>query len=413
MMSKNVLIISGEPSGDLHGSSLIEGLKRLVPGIRLKGMGGERMLAAGLDGFDSTPIAVVGIIEVIEKFPLIRKAYNSLKGLLASEDFDCVILIDYPDFNLRFASEAKKRGVPVIYYISPQVWAWRSGRIKLIARLVDKMIVVFPFEEPLYRGLGVDCEYVGHPLVDRTDIAFTSKEARSVLGVPAEMTTVALLAGSRSAEVKRLLRPMVEAVGIVAARLARPLKVLIPAAPGIEDSLIQGILGESAIDNPIDGETDETNAGGNAGIDISIIRGRTYEALRAADAALTASGTATLETALIGTPMVIAYKVSLFSYLVARLMIRLDSIGLPNIVSAREVVPELIQFKATARAMAEELYSILTDTRRRTKIVEDLAKISDILGGPGASERAAEAVAKFLAASGRPGETGERMTRTG
>lgn len=372
-MAKNILIVSGEASGDLHGSFLIKALKRLEPALTVKGMGGEKMREAGLEGLDSTPLSVVGIVEVVEKFPKIRRAFKRLKALLDKERFDCVVLIDYPDFNLLFAREAKKRHVPVVYYISPQVWAWRKKRVHDIARLVDKMLVVFPFELPLYRDTGVDVEYVGHPLAEVAVCDMTKDEARRSLGVDPESTCVAILPGSRSSEVRRHLGAMARAAGFLEKRLGRKIEVVLPAADSIEDGLLNELL-KGTGEKP------------------RIIRGRIYESLRAADAAVVASGTATLQTALIGTPMVIVYRVSALSYLIGRLLISVDNIGLPNIVAGKKVVPELIQYELTPKNIAEELFSILSDRERRDKMIEGLGAIRHALGGHGAADKSAAAI---------------------
>ncbi len=372
-MARNILIVSGEASGDLHGSSLIKALKRLEPALTVKGMGGEKMREAGLEGLDSTPLSVVGIVEVVEKFPKIRRAFAQLKALLDKERFDCVVLIDYPDFNLLFAKEAKKRHVPVVYYISPQVWAWRKKRVHKIARLVDKLLVVFPFEPPLYKDTGVDVEYVGHPLADVVASEMTRDEARRSLGIDPQGTCVAILPGSRSSEVRRHLGAMVRATGFLEKRLGRKVEVVLPAADSIEDGLLTELL-KGTGEKP------------------RIIRGRMYDSLRAADAAVVASGTATLQTALIGTPMVIVYRVSLLSYLIGRLLISVDTIGLPNIVAGKKVVPELIQYELTPENIAEELFSILSDRERRDKMIEGLGSIRHALGGHGAADKAAAAI---------------------
>jgi lipid-A-disaccharide synthase len=343
-MAKNILIASGEASGDLHGSFLIKALKRLEPELTVKGMGGEKMRAAGLEGVDSTPLSVVGIVEVLEKFPKI------LKTLLDRESFDCVVLIDYPDFNLRLAKEAKKRGIPVIYYISPQVWAWRKNSDE-----------------------GVDVEYVGHPLADLAVCDMTKAQARQFLRIGTETTCVALLPGSRSSEVRRHLEPMARAAQIIEQRLGPKIVTLLPAADGIEDGLLNELLKD------LRGK-------------VKIVRGRLYESLRASDAAVVASGTATLQTALIGTPMVIVYRVSAITYMIGRLLIDVEHIGMPNIVAGRKVVPELIQYELTPENIAGELFGILTDRKRRDSMREALGGIRQALGGHGAAEKAAAAI---------------------
>ncbi len=378
-MERTILIISGEESGDLHGSLLIKALKRLLPSLRVMGMGGEKMRAAGLEGLDSRDVSVVGIAEVVEKFPQIVRSFRTLKRLLDKERFDCVVLIDFPDFNLRFAKEAGKRGVPVIYYISPQVWAWRRGRIRKIARLVDRMLVVFPFELELYRDAGVDVEYVGHPLGDIARCNLTKEEARKALGIDSRDTVVALLPGSRVDEVRRLLPVMMDAVGIVEKELDCRLRLLLPAARSIGDDVLSGLLSVRR--------------------DVRVLRGGMYESLRASDAALVASGTATLETALLGTPMVIVYRMSVISYIIGRLMVGVKNIGLPNIVLGRTVVPELIQGEANARRMAGELAGLLSDHAKREAMASAFGEIRERLSpraSTGAADRAAEAVFRFI-----------------
>ena len=242
MEEKRILIISGEASGDIHGAALIEELKGLIPSLRIFGMGGPRMREAGQEGFDAGDMAVVGVAEVVGKLPAILRRFKELKEVLDRERIDGVILIDYPDFNLRFAREAKKRGIPVIYYISPQVWAWRKGRVKKIARLVDKMLVVFPFEVPIYEEAGVDVEFVGHPLMDRVYCPLDKNEAKAALGYERTEVIVTLLPGSRKEEADRLLPPMLEGA-VEAAEVSRwKVRILIPASENIDETLLNNVL---------------------------------------------------------------------------------------------------------------------------------------------------------------------------
>ena len=376
-MNKKILMISGEASGDLHGSSLMEALKRMSPSIEIKGMGGERMRRAGLSGLDSTRLSVVGIAEVLKKLPAIRAAFKELAGMLERERFDCVVLIDYPDFNLRFAKEAGKRNVPIVYYISPQVWAWRSGRIKDIARLVTKMLVIFPFEEEFYKKFGVNAEYVGHPLTSVAVCGFTKDEAKAELGLNGANPVVALLPGSRTEEIRRLLPLMLEGVSLFEKRLGRRLTVILPAADGIDDGLLKEFLSKS-------------------GVDVLVFRKKTYTVMRAADIAVVSSGTATLETALIGTPMIIVYKVSRLSYLIGRRLIGIDRIGLPNIVTGSMVVPELIQDCVTPENIEKEMSGIFENPERLKFMEDGYAGIRRSLTGGPAAEKAAEAVMKVM-----------------
>ncbi|MBI5643300.1 MAG: lipid-A-disaccharide synthase [Deltaproteobacteria bacterium] len=378
-MIKKVFIISGEESGDLHGGTLITALKKLVPSLEVGGMGGEKMRKAGLKGPDSKEVSVVGVVEVIEKLPKILKTFRELKKTLADGGFDCVVLIDFPDFNLRFAKEAKKLGVPVIYYISPQVWAWRKGRVKEIARLVDKMLVVFPFETGIYKEAGVDVEYVGHPLADITECGLTREGARKALGIESRGTVISLLPGSRTGEVKRLLGAMLKAGEIMEKGLGakdKPLFIL-PAANSIDDSLINEFTKKTAVE-------------------VMVVRGAMYSALRASDAAVVASGTATLETALIGTPMAIIYKMSPVSYGIAKALVGVKNVGLPNIVAGRRVVPELIQGQATPEGIAAEILGILNDGKKRAAIIKGYKEIKRSLGVKGAADKAAKAIYRVI-----------------
>lgn len=373
-------MISGEESGDIHGARLIEALKARVPDLTVKGMGGERMRRAGLVGLDSRDVSVVGIVEIIEKGPELWKAYKKLKGVLQGESFDAVVLIDFPDFNLRFASLAKGLGIPVIYYISPQVWAWRKNRIKKIAKLVDKMLVVFPFEVELYKEAGVDVEYVGHPLSEIVSSPLTKEEARSKLALEEQAKVIAILPGSRTAEVNRLLPPMLDAAAIIAEELDEPVRFLICAAGSIEDA---------ELNNLIEGREQP----------ISIVRNDMYTALRASDAAITASGTATLETALIATPMVIVYRVSAITYLIARRLVGHNDIGLPNIVASKSFIKELVQADATPKNIAAEILRILRDSEKRNDMMRNYEAIKAGLGDGSASDKAAAAVISVISRS--------------
>ncbi|MCL4874106.1 lipid-A-disaccharide synthase [bacterium] len=376
-MDKSILMVSGEESGDLHGAALIRALKKLVPGgLNVAGMGGWRMKEEGLVGLDSREVSVVGVVEVASRLPRILKSMSTLKRQLRGERFDAVVLIDFPDFNLRIAKEARRLGVPVIYYISPQVWAWRKGRLKKIARLVNKMLVVFPFEYYIYREAGVDVEYVGHPLADTVRCDLTREEARATLGLEDRDRVVSLLPGSRTGEVKRLISPMAGAARIISEKLDGKAVFLLPAARSIEDGLFNAALK--------DGKAD-----------IRIVRGRMYEALRASDAAVVASGTATLETALIGTPMVIVYKMAPVSYGIARALVKIPHAGLPNIVAEREVVPELLQDEASPENIAGEVLSMLEGPRRE-EMLRGYDQIRKSLGRGGAAEKAARAIYNLI-----------------
>lgn len=376
-MGKTVFIISGEESGDLHGASLIHAMKRIDPSLSVHGMGGTRMKEAGLVGPDSKEVSVVGVVEVLEKLPTLWRTFKEIKNGLAAERPDALVLIDFPDFNLRVAKEAKRLGIPVVYYISPQVWAWRKGRVGKIAELVDKMLVVFPFEVAIYKAAGVDVEYVGHPLSDAVVCQLTKQEARAALGVDTQGPVISILPGSRTGEVRRLLATMLTAAEQIQKRLVEKPVFLLPAAGSIDDRVLAGFLKETFAD-------------------VRVVRGAMYTALRASDAAIVASGTATLETALIGTPMAIVYKMASLSYGIARLLVDVEFVGLPNIVAGRKVVPELIQDKATPESISSEIIDFIIDAGRTERVMQGYAEIKERLGAGGAADKAARAIFELI-----------------
>jgi lipid-A-disaccharide synthase len=362
------LIVAGEASGDLHGSKVAEAFRRLAPEIPVYGMGGELLRGAGAEIIiDSSQLAVVGITEVLGRIVNLFRAYRALKTRIQRKEFDLLILIDFPDFNLRLARVAKRVGIPVLYYISPQVWAWRRGRTKKIAQRVQKMAVIFPFEVPLYQEAGLEAEFVGHPLMD-------------VLGSPSVNAPpsprpvewegeplVALLPGSRPKEVKSLLPPMIRAAEIITRQRPKA-RFLVAAAPTVDLDEIRECLPSS-------------------GPCVTAVEGKTYQAVRAADLVIAASGTATLEIALLGKPMIIVYRVSPLSYWVGKTMIKVQWIGLVNIVAGRALVPELLQGEANGERIAEEALRILDNEGYRKEMIKGLAEVGRKLGTPGAAAR--------------------------
>jgi lipid-A-disaccharide synthase len=372
---KNILIVAGEASGDLHGSKVVEALRQLDSQVRIVGMGGNHLRRAGVDILiDSSRLAVVGITEVLGRLGDLLRAYRKLKELIRSQEIGLLILIDFPDFNLGLAGVAKKAGVPVFYYISPQVWAWRSGRIQKIAQRVSRMAVIFPFEVALYQEAGLNAEFVGHPLMDTLGQMENPSPAgdEGWRGNP----LIALLPGSRHKEVKALLPEMVRAAEIIARK--RPeVGFLLALAPTITRKEVEDMLP-------------------SGGVRVQVVEGMTYQAIRFADLVWVASGTATLETAILGKPMVIAYQVSPLSYWVGRAMIRVGWIGLVNIVAGRTLVPELIQKEARGERIAEETSRILEDEPYRRGMIEGLAEVKQKLGAPGAAERVARIALEMI-----------------
>lgn len=367
---RKVMIVAGESSGDLYGAQLVEAVSSLSPHVEFYGIGGKEMERRGVKLlFSATELSVVGITEVVEKMYHIWRAWREIKRFILNQKPHLAVLIDYPGFNLRLAKVLHDSTAPVLYYISPQVWAWRPGRIKKIAKRVNKMAVIFPFEVPLYRSEGVDVEFVGHPLLDILHEGLTREGARRGLGVPAEALLIGLLPGSRRREVNVLLPPMLGAAEILHRRFPS-CRFILPLASTVERDLAQGYVGGSQLP-------------------LEVVEGRTFEAMKAADLLLVASGTATLEAAIAGVPMVIIYRVSPLSYLVGRVLVKVKCIGLANIVVGRKVVPELIQGEVTPQKIAQEAGNVLLDPARREEIQGEFALVKEKLGGRGASQRVA------------------------
>lgn len=364
-----VLLVAGEASGDLHGAALVRALRRRAPTLEISGIGGEHLQAAGMRLLvDMASVATMGFVETFGTLSRLVRAYRRLVRFLDEERPQLVILIDYPEFNFRIARQAKRRGIPIFYFIGPQVWAWRRGRVRTLRRLVDRMAVVFPFEPPLYNDGRSDgrslAEFIGHPLLDVVAPTRSGAETRARYGLDPDRPVLALLPGSRQKEVGYLLRPLVAAAEILAAEGWQPILAL---APGLSPDVL-------------------TDAAGGSPPGFPLAQGDTYNVIAAADAAVVASGTATLETALLGCPMVIVYRMAPLTYWLARRLVQVDWIGMPNIILQRSVFPELIQAEATPEAIAAAVRGL---AGRRTAVAADLATLRERLGEPGAADRAA------------------------
>jgi lipid-A-disaccharide synthase len=367
---KRVLIIAGEASGDLHGANLVRAVHRLAPEVRFYGIGGENLKQAETELlFHHSKLAVVGIVEVLTKLRSILKASGQVKRFLGRESLDLAILIDFPDFNLHMATHLKRRGVPVLYYISPQIWAWREWRIHKIKRLVDKMVVILPFESSLYEQRGVDVAFVGHPLLDIVKPRWDPREFLHRLGVDTRSRIVGLFPGSRDHEVHRLLPVMLEAAGLMIRRMP-DLHFLVSVAPDIDRAMVQNL-------------TKARN------LPTEIVDNNPYDTMAASELLLLASGTVTLEAAILDTPMVILYKASPLTSWIGRLMAKVDHIGLVNLVAGKTVAPELIQESASPQRIAQEALSLLIDRGRFSVMKSALMAVKEKLGTPGASERTA------------------------
>ena len=370
---RELLVVAGEASGDLHGARLVSELRRLEPDLDFFGLGGDELRAAGLESVaHSAEISVVGITEVLRILKRAREIFDLLLQEVERRRPAAAVLIDFPDFNLRLASELKKRGVPVVYYVSPQVWAWRRGRVKTIAQVVDRMLVLFPFEVEFYERFGVKVVHVGHPLVDEVPQLPSAWERGEEVSGPFRL---ALLPGSRISEVEALLPVMLDAVKHLAEDL--PVEVRLIRAPTIPREVFEEEVELS-------------------GLPVRIISEDRFSAVANSHLALCASGTATLEVGLLGTPMVMLYRLGRWTYMLARLMVRLPFVSLVNLVLGKKVIPELLQSDATPRRIAAEAEQILLDDGERERMRAGLAELRTRLGEGGASLRAAREVAALL-----------------
>jgi lipid-A-disaccharide synthase len=359
MKSKKILLVAGEVSGDLHGSHLVEAIQRIEPEVQFSGVGGEGLERRGVKLlYSAHSLSVVGITEVFVKLRTILKALRGLKRSLEREKPDLVILIDFPDFNLRLAKIAHRRGIPILYYISPQVWAWRPKRIRLIAQLVKKMVVLFPFEVPLYEAAGVDVEWVGHPLLDIVKPTLPKEKAFQQFGLDPKQRTIGLLPGSRSHEVERLLPPLLASAHLLRKEIP-DLQFVVPLAPGIPKTILSSLMK-------------------NISLPVKVVEGFT------------------LEGAILGKPMIIIYKVSFLSYWIVRALIRVDHIGIVNLVAEKEIAPELIQKDVHPQRIADEALRILRDPTLSRKMSESMGEVRQKLGKPGAAQRAARIVTSLL-----------------
>jgi lipid-A-disaccharide synthase len=376
-----VLISAGEASGDLYGGLLMASLATMAAragaAIEFTGVGGGGMRAAGLVPLaDASVLGVTGLVEVLSRFRVIWQAFKAASDRLRAPGTrpDLAILIDYPDFNLRLARRCRDAGVPVLYFISPQVWAWRRGRVATMADVVSRMLVILPFEEEIYRAAGVPVEFVGHPLLDLVVASRTPRQERARLGLDPNRPLVALLPGSRRNEMTAHLSPMIGA----AARLTsefRDLQFIMPVAPTFDRR-------EAAA---------RVRALAGAGPQPLLLTEDRYDGVAAADVAVVASGTATLETALLGVPMVIVYRMNPITHLLARAIMRVPHIGMPNLIAGRRIVPELVQRACRPARIAAELRALLTEPERAAAARQGLAEVRGRLGEPGAIARAAAA----------------------
>lgn len=372
------MISAGEASGDLHGANLVKALHKIDPTIKVNGMGSDKMRDAGVELlYDCRDIAVMGIIEVLAKWGTIMGALDILKDSLAKNPPDLLIVVDYQEFNMKLARAAKKLGIKVMFYIGPQVWAWRSHRVKKIGRHIDMMAVLFPFEEDFYKKANVPVRFVGNPLVDEVKASLTVDEANELFGLDPSLKTIGLFPGSRRSEICRLLPTQLASARLVHQQYPAT-QFIVPLAKSVNMTNIKPILDEYS-DLPL-----------------HIVHSHIHDVMQNCYAVITASGTASLETALMTTPMVIIYKMSGLSYKIMKRMITIDNIGLPNIVAGHQVVQELLQEYANPENISTEILKLLNDTSYHQKITSELQAVRDKLGVSGGSERVAKLAYEML-----------------
>jgi lipid-A-disaccharide synthase len=370
-----LMLSCAEASGDLYAGALTRELRTIEPGLQIAGLGGPQFEAAGGRLVaDYRGIAVTGLTEALAKIPESLATLRRLIAFARTERPDALVVIDSPDFNFRLAPRVKRLGVPVVYYISPQIWAWRKGRLNSIRDFADRVLVIFPFEEPIYRDAGVPVEFVGHPLVELANVTATRDAFLARQGLAPSAPTIALLPGSRHNEVSRILPDLLAAVPLIRTRVPSA-QFVVARAPNLDDQVFAGVRGVAAC---------------------AMVTDDTDTVLASSDVALTASGTATVQTALHDTPMVIVYRVSPLTYQLGRRLVSVDAIGMVNLIAGARVVPELIQDAFTPEAVAREAVSMLTDDARAAQIRGGLARVRDKLGGAGASRRAAQAILKVI-----------------
>jgi lipid-A-disaccharide synthase len=370
-----LMLVAGEASGDKHGAKLVYALRALQPDIHWQcfGAGGDEMRAAGVETLvDAREVAIMGALEVARALPKFLRVFRRLRSAAQAHKPDLVILIDWPEFNLRLAKQLKRDGHRIAYYISPQIWAWRSYRIHSIKRNVERMLVILPFEKDYYEQQGVEVDYVGHPLLDSVRVTATRAEFCAQYQLDPTQPIIALLPGSRHSELKHILPPLLEAAQQIS-QLRPPWQFILPLARTFARAEITAV--------------NKT---------IKLIEHDTYNALAAADLAVVASGTATLETAIIGTPLIIVYRSSQLNWRIFRPLINVPFVGMPNLIAGRQIAPELLQDELNGARLAQELVALLEDETRLKQLRQDLAQVRAKLGQANASQRAAQRILDLL-----------------
>ena len=375
--AKTIMFSAGESSGEQHAANMFSELKKILPDIKGIGMGGAKMQQVDIDvRFDSSGISVIGLIEVLKHYGEIRRALKLMRNLLTSEQPDLLVCVDYKEFNLKLARFAKQQGIKVLFYVSPQVWAWRPGRVITYGKAIDMMAVIFPFETAYYEAENIPVKYVGHPSVDKAHPLRSRDESIRNFSLQTDAPIVGILPGSRVNEIKRMLPIMIGAAEKVA-QTHENVQFLLPQADSISDELLKTYTH-------------------NSNIVITIIKNQPYDTIQSCDVVMTTSGTATLEISLLKTPMVIAYKLSPLTYLIGRFLVTTKFIGLPNIIAGKSIVKEFIQHEATADNLAKEVMLILQNKTYHQQMLLELEKVKERLGQGGGSKNMAELAVQLL-----------------
>jgi lipid-A-disaccharide synthase len=383
---RRVMIVAGEASGDMHGAALAAAARELDPELSFFGMGGERMAAQGVElRVDLEHMAIMGVTEVFSGLGQVLSALRTLKEALVNDRPEALVLIDYPDFNLRLAKAAHKAGVPVFYYICPQIWAWRTGRIKQIAKWVDRRVVVFPFEPEFYQRHGSDADFVGHPLLDSMEAPRPKDQVKAEMGFDPEKRLLLLMPGSRK-HLAALLAPVMLETAAELCRKYPDLQLALARADTLPEDFLSPMIQ-------------------NAPKGLKIFNGASHALQNAADAAIVASGTSTVETALMLTPMVVVYRMSGLSFFLGRMLVDTKHVAMANLIARDRIVPELLQYEANPETIGENVARIFDDETYRQNMIQGLALVRKRLGEPGASRRAAELLLDTMTGGGMNKET--------
>ena len=373
----SIMFSAGESSGDQHAANMFLELKKHQPDIKGFGMGGAKMALAGIDiRYDSGSIGVIGVVEVLKHYGEIRRALKLIQQLVSTERPDLLVCVDYKEFNLKLARFAKQCGVKVLFYVSPQVWAWRPGRVKTYGKAIDMMAVIFPFETTYYDAENVPVRYVGHPSVDKVHPQRSRLEDMAIFNLDEGNPVIGLLPGSRANEINRLLPIMLAAAEILQARTPG-IQFMLPQADSISDELLESYMCQSPVK-------------------ITVIKNQPYDVIQCCDVVMTTSGTATIEIALLNVPMVITYKLAALTYWLGRWLVNTPFIGLPNIILGKGFIKELIQHEATSENLAEEIERILTDKFYADQMRDNLNQVKQQLGQGGGSKNMAELALEIM-----------------